>query len=71
MKYEGYFFEVYRNRIPPYDWRYIVIDPSKNMEYNSLQSYKTEREAVQAVFETMEYLTGMKIDKENMLPKLN
>lgn len=69
MKYQNFEFHVLRSRFTPYGWYYQVQDGNQN--YESATQYKTQQEAVKAVFTCMEILIEQKIEKDNTLPKLN
>lgn len=71
MIYEGYKFEVYKNKFPPYQWLFTVTDTKKNIKYESSSFYPSERKAVQAVFELINKLRDDKIQQQLTKPMLN
>lgn len=71
MIYEGYKFEVYKNKFPPYHWLFLVADTRKNIKHESSSFYPNERKAVQAVFEFINKLKEDKIQQQLILPSLN
>lgn len=71
MIFNDFEFHIYRNRLPPYYWNYLIIDDQKRYRYESIELFKTEREAIHAAFACMYDLIEQGIKKDNTLPQLN
>jgi hypothetical protein len=56
---------------PQYRWLYLIVDSDKNCRYESLESYRTEREAIHAVFELMNQLIEEEILQDTAKPLCN